>query len=204
VPEDDARLSFRRHIRGFTLLEIMTVIVIMGVMIAITMPSMKAMNEKNKLRSTARELIALMKYARSEAVFGHRMTEVFLDLDKRLYWMDLRTPDAKTGEYNPKAKKTQLEQKRELNNKISFDEVSVYDSNIVKGKLIAVDFYPDGSASPMLITLANLNGSKMTIEIIKSTGLTEVTPGTIEEKKALAAQDRATNPVYQNAQGNGS
>jgi type II secretion system protein H len=175
--------------RGFTMIEIMTVVVIVAIMMGVAYPSMRSMNEKNKLRATAREIIALMKYARTEAVMGERRTAIFLDLDKREYWMDLRTPDPKTGEYNPRAKRTQLEQKRDLNKDIWFEEVSTYESNVVKGKLIAVDFYPDGSATPILLTLTNKRGSKMTVELLKSTGLTEVSPGSIEEKQALQAAE---------------
>jgi Tfp pilus assembly protein FimT len=170
----------------------MTVVTILAVMMGLTFPTMKAMNEKNKLRATARELIALIKYARAEAVFGERTTEVFLDLEKRQFWLNLREPDPKTGEYRPNQKKTQLEQKRELNQDIWFDEVTTYDTNIIKDKLIAIDFFADGSASPAFVTVANRKGAKLTIEVIKSTGLTEITPGSIEDKKAQQGEPAGT------------
>ena len=182
--------------RGFTFMELMVVVVIIAVMMAVAFPTMRGFNEKNKLRATAREIVALMKYARTEAVIGERRTEVFVDLDKRQYWLDLRTPDPKTGEYNGKAKKSQLELKRELNKDIWFDEVSAYESSIVKGKLVAVDFFPDGSATPIFLTLTNKRGAKMTIELLKSTGMTEVTGGTIEEKKARNDEERRSNPAF--------
>jgi hypothetical protein len=121
---------------------------------------------------------------------------VFLDVEKRQFWMDLREPDPKTGSYNPKGKKRQLEQKRDLNPDIWFDEVTTYDSNIIKDKIVAVDFYPDGSASPILLTVTNRSSAKMTIEVIKSTGLTEVTPGTIEEKRAATEEAMGSIPGY--------
>lgn len=181
--------------RGVTLLEILTVITIMAVMMAVSFPLMRNMNEKNKLRATAREIVALMKYARTESVFGERITEIIFDLEKQQYWLDLREPDPKTGNYDPKGKKRQLEQKRDFNKKIWIDEISTYDSNIVKDKLIAIDFYPDGSATPAMLTLTNAGGSKLTVELVKSTGLTEITAGTIEEKKNKALEERQQNPV---------
>ena len=184
------------HSRGMTLLEIMVVMTIITIMVGVSFPMMRNVNEKNKLRSTAREIVALMKYARAESVMGERRTEIYLDLDKRQYWLDLRIPDEKTGEYNPRAKKTQLELKRDLNENIWFDEVSTYETSVVKGKLIAIDFYPDGSATPVLLTLTNRKGAKRTVELMKSTGLTEVTAGTIEEKKAVTAEERMNNPAY--------
>jgi type II secretion system protein H len=176
--------------RAFTLLELMIVLVILGILMTLTIPTFSGMHKRNQLRSTAREIVALMKYARTEAVFGERMTEVFLDIDKRQYWLDLRTPDEKTGEYNPRAKKSQYEDKRDLHQDIWFSEVTGYDSNIISNKIIAVDFYPDGSASPTLFTLANKTENKMTIEVLKATGMTEISGGTIEEKKAKEEEER--------------
>jgi prepilin-type N-terminal cleavage/methylation domain-containing protein len=170
--------------KGMTFLELLTVITILAVLMGVTFPTLRAFNEKNKLRGTVREIVALIKYARAEAIFGQRMTEVFFDLEKRQFWLDLREPDPRTGEYNPKRKKRQLEQKRTLHQDLWFDEVTAYDTNIIRDKVVAVDFYPDGSASPLFLTVANRAGAKLTIEVIKSTGRAEVTPGTIEEKRA--------------------
>ncbi len=169
-----------------TLLEILVVLTILAVMIGIAYPTMRGMNEHNKLRATTREIVALIKYARSEAVFGERRTQLFIDLKRNEFWLDLRTPDPKTGEYTGK-NKNQFEQKRKLNENIWFDEVTTYDRNIIKDKLIGLDFYPDGSASPAMLTLTNKRGSRMTVELIKGTALTEVTLGSIADKKEKAA-----------------
>ncbi len=178
----------QRQPHAMTLLELLTVITILTVLMGVTFPTLRAFNEKNKLRATVREIVALLKYARAEAVFGQRTTEVFFDLEKRQFWVDLREPDPKTGELNPKRKRRQLEEKRTLHQDLWFDEVTTYDDNIVSDKIVAVDFYPDGSSSPLLLTVANRAGAKLTIEVIKSTGRAEVTPGTIEEKRASNAE----------------
>jgi type II secretion system protein H len=196
-------LVHRARARGFTLLEIMVAVTILAIMMAVTLPSMKAMNEKNKLRSTARQITALMKYARTEAVFGERTTEVFLNLDKREFWLDLREPEPEKGDSswsskNKQPKERNIEQKRDLDSSIWFEETQAYDENIIEGgkdKLIAVDFYPDGSASPTFLTLTNKGGTKLTIEVLKSTGQIEITPGTIEEKKSQAQESTVTPPA---------
>jgi type II secretion system protein H len=183
------------HGRGFTLIEIVVVMVIIAVMFAVALPSLRGMNEQNQLRSSAREMVSLMKYARSEAVFGERMTEVFLDTTKRQYWLDLRTPDPKTGEYTPgKKTTTHFETKRELGKGLYFDEANTISDNILKNNIIAIDFYPDGSASPAIFTLSNDKNVKTTLEVIKSTGQVEITPGTIDDKKAKEEEDKPPLP----------
>lgn len=173
--------------RGFTLMELMIVVVIIAVMMAVILPSLRGVAENNRLRGSVRELMSLMKYARSEAVFNARTTEVFLDTEKRQYWLDLRTPDPKTGKYNPKGKRTTMERKRTLENDVWFPLVSnVQDSNVLDNGIIAVDFYPDGSASPCLITVGNSKNVNYTLEVLKSTGMIEMNQGdaeAVQEKK---------------------
>ena len=156
--------------KGMTLLEIMTVITILAAMMVVVFPRMVNMHNKNKMRAAARELVALMKYARTEAVFGERTTEIFLDTGKNEFWLDLREPETneKGRGRSTKAKKRQLEQKRQLGDKIFIENVQTVEDNVIKDKIVAIDFFADGSASPTMLTLGyTKNDSKMTIEVIK-------------------------------------
>ena len=176
--------------RAMTLLEILVVMTVMAILMAIAFPSMRGMNDHNKLRATAREIEALTKYARNEAVFGERRTQIFLDVAKREYWLDLRTPDPKTGEYRTGKNKNQFEQRRTLNKDIWFDEVTTLDRNVIRDKVIALDFFPDGTASPAMITLMNKAQKRMTVELLKGSGMAEVTPGSIADKQERAAEEQ--------------
>lgn len=180
----------RNSRRAMTLLEILVVMTVMAILMAISFPSMRGMNEHNKLRATAREIVALTKYARNEAVFGERRTQIFLDVAKREYWLDLRTPDPKTGEYRTGKNKNQFEQRRTLNKDIWFDEVTTLDRNVIRDKVIALDFFPDGTASPAMITLMNKAQKRMTVELLKGSGMAEVTPGSIADKQERAAEEQ--------------
>jgi type II secretion system protein H len=194
------RVRARRYRCGFTLLEIMVVVVILAIIVGVAMPSMSKFNESNRLKTAARELASLMRYARTEAIFNERVTEVFLDIENREYWVDLRSEtaeddsdDSDRGRKRRKAKpkKTSMEDKRPLEKKIIFGDILAYDENIIKDSLIAIDFFPDGHASPTFFTLkSESTGREMCIEVLKATGFTEVTAGSIEDKqeKAKAAQ----------------
>lgn len=173
--------------RGFTLVEMVVVVIIMAVLFAVTLPSLRSTAKNNRLRSSVRELMSLMKYARTEAVFNGRTTEVFLSLEENQFWLDLRTPDPKTGRYNPKDKKSTMERKRDLEKQVSFKGIDALPGNILQNeKVIACDFYPDGTASPTLITLENDRDAVYTIEILKSTGMVELTQGTLETVQATS------------------
>jgi type II secretion system protein H len=188
-------MSPRRRSGGMTMVELMVAMTIMTALIAVAFPVMRGFNERNRLRAAAREMVGLMKYARAEAVLGQRITSVVLDLEKREFRLHLPQPEGEkrtTGGAKPK--KSLFEQPRPLHRDLWFEEVTTVEDNVIDGKVIVVDFFPDGSASPTLITLANRNNRRITIEVLKPTGLTEVTNGSVADKKAAAAENRASCP----------
>jgi len=65
--------------RGFTLIEVMMVVAVLGIMLALAVPSFTAMGNRNKLSSSANDLIIALLSARSEAV--KRECEVQLSRD---------------------------------------------------------------------------------------------------------------------------
>jgi type II secretion system protein H len=160
--------------RGFTLIEIIVVVVIVSILFIVTMPSLRSVNDNNRLRSSMREITTLMKYARTEAVFNGRTTEVFLDTQKHEFWLDLRKPDEKRTSRKSDKLKSTMERKRELEKNVQFEAINAIEKNILKNEVVAIDFYPDGTASPALITLKNTRDLRYTIEVFKSTGQVEI------------------------------
>lgn len=62
-----------RHLhRGFTLIELMVVIVILGVLVAIALPSFQNTIRRNRVAAATNELVASLNLARSEALRNNR------------------------------------------------------------------------------------------------------------------------------------
>lgn len=165
------------------MVEIIVVVIIVAIMFAVMLPSMRSTAERNRLRSSVRQVTTLMKYARTEAVFNARTTQLFLDTETHQFWLDLRTPDEKTGRYDPKKPKTNMERKRELDTRVRFDSINAAPENILD-EVVAFDFYPDGTASPGLVTFTNGSPTLYTLEIFKSTGMVELKKGDLETVQA--------------------
>lgn len=69
---------FRDH-NGFTLLELMTVVAIVGIVAALAIPSIKTYQRKEVTRGTAKQVSGWVSDARSQAVSGGRMTFLLLE-----------------------------------------------------------------------------------------------------------------------------
>jgi prepilin-type N-terminal cleavage/methylation domain-containing protein len=64
---------------GFTLMEVMVVVAIIGILASIAIPNFSAWMAKRQLDSLAREILADFQWARSEAISRGRTVQIVLD-----------------------------------------------------------------------------------------------------------------------------
>ncbi|MEP7206404.1 MAG: GspH/FimT family pseudopilin [Casimicrobiaceae bacterium] len=128
----------QRHDRGsagFSLLELMIVLMLMGLIAAIAVPVFGGGVSTTRLKSAAREVAAGLRMARNEAVANRREAVLTLDLAARTFRVDRE----------PKAHALPAE-----------IELKLYtaQSDLVSENVGAVRFFPDGGSTGGRITLA--------------------------------------------------
>jgi len=77
------RLQPARGNAGFTLLELIIVLLLIGLITALVVVSLSSSLPSTKFRSEVRKLGSLLRYARNRAQFLNQEKEVILDLEKR-------------------------------------------------------------------------------------------------------------------------
>jgi general secretion pathway protein H len=126
----------RRNTRGLTLLELLIVLVIMGIIAAVTIPIFGGTGPStSELKSAAREVAAGLRAARAQAITQRTESMLQLDVAARTF---IVPPDMHVHTLSP-----------QIDIKLF---TAQYD--IVNDKIGGIRFYPDGGSNGGRITLA--------------------------------------------------
>ena len=87
----------RTGIQGFTLIELMVVVVLIAIVTAVIIPEMKGTYEDALLRSTSRKLVSAFSLAYSQAVTANQLHRVRLDKRKGRYVVEKRASEGGAG-----------------------------------------------------------------------------------------------------------
>lgn len=88
----------RRPARGgFTLLELIFVLLLMAVAVAIVMPSLSGTVKGRRVGDTAAQLVTLTNYAHNQAISEGRVYRLNFDSSGRGYWLTMQQDDGQYG-----------------------------------------------------------------------------------------------------------
>jgi general secretion pathway protein H len=121
--------------RGFTLLELLVVMVIVALLVALVPPLFSGAVPGARLKGAARDLAVELRYARSHAITRNQDMEVRLNLEPPAYAVPGRAP-------------------RTLPEGVKIQVVSATSRRVLQPTSYRVRFFPDGSSSGAQITLS--------------------------------------------------
>lgn len=162
--------------RGFTLIELALVIIVLGIMIAIVIPALGEITDAN-LRRSARHLTGLVRFLRDESEAKKEVYRLRFDVPNGAYWAEVltRTSD-RTVEY--KRVSSAIATEGSLSGGTTFVDVRAGSHPDDPWIL----FTPDGWVEPAFIHLRDGDGRDFTLIVKPLTGNTELREGVVEEK----------------------
>ncbi len=164
------------HPRGFTLIELALVIVVLGIMIAIVIPTFSEITDAN-LRRSARHLTSTIRFLREESEATKTQYRLRFDVPNGHYWADyLSRLSDKTGEYVKLS--SAISSEGDLSGNTTFVDIKV--SGHPDDPYIL--FTPDGWVEQAVIHLRDGDGKDFTLLVKPLTGATELREGVVEEK----------------------
>lgn len=138
---------------GFSLLELLVVLILLGAAAVVVMPSFSSGLEGLRLETTTRDLITHMRRARSSAV-----------AEQRVHRIILRAPEAPGAPYEYSLTD---EFERVLGNVSLPRGIAFADGETLPA---VISFYPSGRSSGGFIALVHESGRKVGIEVSPITG----------------------------------
>jgi len=124
---------------GFTLLELILVLFLMGLMAGIVLPFVVSTLDRVKLQSEARQISSALQFARSEAITKKTLFTFNADIDNNQYW--LATP-----------KEKEVTQSKNLDETVKIKNYQGAEETVSDGTFI-INFYPRGNSSAGTIHL---------------------------------------------------
>ncbi len=165
---------------GFTFVELMFVVVILGILAAVAAPRITGGGADTALRTTAINLSKLCAFARQSAISSQDRVTLTIKPEERQWYIELPRDDD-DRKYRPKRRgervvATDEEETHELHPRLRIAEVLI-DGDEVRDEEVKVVFFPNGSSSGATIILATPKDRKMTVHIEKATGLASASRG---------------------------
>lgn len=145
--------AIKQRSSGFTLLELLVVLVLMALVTGVAVPLLSAAMPGVQLKSAVRDVLAGLRQAREQAILTQKPAALTIDVSKRTIWLSDRRGEKRL----PKDIQITL-------------VVAGSAEGAQQGSFV---FYPDGSSTGGHVILS-LDGSKYRINVDWLTGLATV------------------------------
>jgi type II secretion system protein H len=155
--------------KGFSLIEVIVVLLIIGLTIALVTPSLSRFSSTVELKASAKKISAILRYYRSEAINQGKVYQIFFDSDLN----EVRVqPAASTEEKGESEKKGENDAQKTyaLPKGVHIKEVKV-ELTQYPSDLPTIEFYSNGGSNGGTITLDSQDRQGYKIEVNFLTGI---------------------------------
>jgi prepilin-type N-terminal cleavage/methylation domain-containing protein len=164
------------HSKGFTLIELTVVIVVMGVMLSLIIPRLGELGEAN-LKQSARHLTSTIRFLKDESQARKEVFRLRFDIPEGRYWVEIWTLlNDKTGEFRRFS--SEMATEGALTGQTTFRDVNVASHPDDP----YIQFSPNGWVEHAVIHIRDGEGRDFTLLVNALTGNAELREGYVEEK----------------------
>jgi len=162
--------------KGFTLIELIIVLVVLSAVLVIAFPRMEAFFAGGYLRSTTRRLVGTIRYLHDRSVTTGKRLRLCYDLDENEYWIEEENEEGEFEEL-----KTVLGKREALPEGITFLDIITPEGKMNSGQTFTL-FFSKGYVTKSIIHLQNEKEEVQTLLVKGSMGRVMVYKGYVEEE----------------------
>jgi len=156
-------MSRRRHRRGFTLIELILVMIVVFTLAAIVAPRFSDFFPSYQVRKSTDQMMAWARKARSDAALTGTRQRLHLDEANGRYWIEAESRPIKdpgkfvklSGTWSPET----------LPGAVVFEKVTITEPNSGEAGLKYIEFRPDGTSSEATVTISNDAGDRHVLRV---------------------------------------
>ena len=159
---------------GFTLLEIMVVLFLMGLIMLIAMPYVGSVTD-SQLKSASRRLAGRATYLYDEAMARKLVIRLVYDMDANAYFVTMADPYARQPAFFPDL--STAGRRIQLPDNVRIRDVTVEGVGTLGRGQTSTQFYPQGFVDATVIHLIDRRARVMTLKIDSLTGHVAIVQG---------------------------
>lgn len=149
---------------GFTLIELMAVIVILGLMFGLVVPNLDRVSPKYSIRAVARRIASTIEEVRSHAAWEGKTFSIVYDLDEQGYWILI--PQQLDEEGNPASEEREIlgGKAEKLLEGVKIESVILPDNEEITSGVVTIDVAQYGTTGSHIVCFTNEEGGKISIK----------------------------------------
>ena len=151
---------------GFTLLELVVVLSIVGIAVSFVLPSLERGFRQWRLQGAARDLATTLKFTRNQSVAQRASFQVVFDRSRNVYWLDRTDAPALAEPEQAEEKQVRL---YALPGGVKFLAVTV-GSTRADGERVGILFSPRGNSTGGEVEIGDERGRTYRVNVDPMTG----------------------------------